>query len=470
VVGLLHAVGLPVLGIPALLILLLSGSGAPLDTGSHGASTTPPATDRDYAMPSLNPDALPASLRALGGTEGQVPTDSLATAAASPGTTTGLVRLTAADRQIPARVLTAYQQAATTLTTEQPDCHLRWQLVAGIGKIESNHGTGRTIASDGTISPVILGPRLDGTGEFARIVDTDHGRLDHDTTYDRAVGPLQFLPSTWTGSGRDGNHDNTKNPNNIDDAALAAGGYLCAHHRDLANPTDLYAAIHAYNPSDAYVRAVLAWATGYTTTPPTTSPAISAAPSAPPTPAPAPTVPNTLPTPQATPFPIINLTPRPTTPAVTPATTPPPAPSTTPNCPTITLTTSSLTATLTTTLDITGRYTTTGTATSQTATIHAEAHDTTGHTLTTADTTIPTTPPASPTLITRLPLDHLTAPGQTATITVTLTTTPTGCPPQTLATVTVTGVTRPGTSAPPTPTPSSPAPSASTSPSLEAPA
>ena len=373
----------------------------------------------------------------------------------------------AADRQIPTRVLAAYQQAATTLTTEQPDCHLRWQLLAAIGKIESNHATGRTISPDGTISPTILGPRLDGTGEFARIVDTDRGKLDQDTIYDRAVGPLQFIPTTWTGAGRDGNHDGAKNPNNIDDAALAAGGYLCAHGRDLTDPTDLYAAIRAYNPSDTYTRAVLAWTTGYTTTPPTTGPAISPATSTPPTPLPPPgPAATSTPTPPATPFPIINLTPRTTT----PATTPPPPPATTPTCPTITLTTSSLTATITTTsLDITGRYTTNAASTGTTAVIHAEARDTTDHTLTTTDTNIAATPPAGPTLIARLPLDHLTTPGQTTTITVALTTAPTGCPIDTLATLTISNITRPSTPAPPTATPSSSAPAASASPSPEAP-
>ncbi|ONH21902.1 hypothetical protein BL253_37390 [Pseudofrankia asymbiotica] len=440
--------------------MLLSGADAPLDTDSHRTPATPTTTDRDYPMPTLNPAVLPAGLTALGGAPGQVPTDSLATAAASPGTTGGLVRLTAADRQIPTRVLAAYQQTATTLSTEQPGCHLRWQLLAGIGKVETNHATGRAISTDGTITPAILGPRLDGSGGFARIADTDYGRLDQDTTYDRAVGPMQFLPGTWTSAGRDGNHDNTKNPNNIDDATLATGTYLCAHGRDLANPGDLYAAIRAYNPSDTYVRAVLAWTTGYTNTTP--SPGTQPTPA--PTPAPTPTPPSTHPTAPATPFPIISLTPRNTTPTPTPDR--PTTPAST--CPPITLTTSTLAATTTsTTLDITGRYTTTGSG--LTTVIHAEARDTAGHILTTTDTTIPTTPPAGPALLARVPLDHLAAPGQTTTITVTLTTTPTGCLTQTLITLTITGITRPNTPGTPTPTASNPAPPTSASQRSETP-
>ncbi|OHV34092.1 hypothetical protein BCD49_24345 [Pseudofrankia sp. EUN1h] len=459
--GLLHAVGLPALGIPALLIALLSGADAPLGIGSHSTSTAPPTANSGYILPPLGSGALPVSLTTADGADAtsQVPTDNLATAAASPGITGGLIRLTATERQIPARVLTAYQQAASTLTTEQTGCHLRWQLLAGIGKIETNHATGRTITPEGTITPAIVGPRLDGASGFARIRDTDHGTLDHDTTYDRAVGPMQFLPTTWTSSGRDANHDNTKNPNNIDDATLAAGSYLCAYHRDLSNPTDLYAAIYAYNPSDTYVRAVLAWTTGYTNTTPITTPTPVTTPA--PTPTPIPTAPTT--TTDPTPFPIINLTPR-TTPAATSAE----PTATTSTCAPISLTTTSLTATTgATTLDITGRYTT-ATGAGPTV-IHADARDTTGHTLTTTDTTLPTTPPTSPTLLTRLPLDHLTTPGQTTTITVTLTTTPTGCPTQTLVALTVTGITRPGTPASPTPILSSPAARTPTSPSPETP-
>ncbi|MBL7495116.1 lytic murein transglycosylase [Frankia sp. CN7] len=271
VIGLAHAIGLPLLGIPAIILLLTSGPELSYETGTAARTPTTAPTDGGYPLPSnYTSHTAPASGDDTG--TGQASADTLATAAAAPTGSSGLIRLTAAERQIPARVLTAYQQAATTLETEQPGCHLRWQLLAAIGKIESGHGAGRTLTTDGTITPTILGPRLDGQGDTARILDTDHGRLDQDTTYDRAVGPMQFIPSTWTGAGRDGNHDGRKNPNTIDDATLAAGGYLCAHGRDLTNPRHLYAAIRAYNPSDAYVRAVLAWTNGYTTSTTATSP------------------------------------------------------------------------------------------------------------------------------------------------------------------------------------------------------
>ncbi len=424
---------------------------------SAGGQAVPPATGTSYPMPSLDPDSLPAGYTTPSpgdAGDAQVPTGALATAAAGPGTSTGLVTLTSSDRRIPAPVLAAYQQAATALAGELPGCHLRWQLLAGIGKVESGNATGRQISPNGTVSPTILGPRLTGGG-FARILDTDHGALDGDTTYDRAVGPLQFLPSTWTGAGRDGNNDGHKDPNNIHDAALAAGSYLCAHHRDLTNPAQLAAAIRAYNPSDAYVRAVLAWTTGYTTTTPT--------PITPPTAATGPTEGDAQ-TSGAGPYPVFALTPIGTAPETSSASPTPAA------CNALTITTGSLTATLTTTtLNLTARYTTpTGSDPDGTITLHTLARNPAGEALADTDRPLPLKPSDDlPVLLTQLPLDQLTDPGHTTTITLTLTTTPPGCPTQTLTTLTITNITRPATT--PTTTPAATStPTPTTSPTRSA--
>ena len=159
---------------------------------------------------------------------------------------------------IPPVVLGAYQGAVAQLAVTNPGCLLRWTVLAGIGKVESNHGRdGAGITAAGTILPAILGPVLDGTGGNAAIPDTDRGRLDGDPVWDRAVGPMQFIPGTWMGVAPKGD------PNNIVDATVAAGRYLCSGGRDLADPRQLAAAIHAYNPSDAYVAVVLAWISAY---------------------------------------------------------------------------------------------------------------------------------------------------------------------------------------------------------------
>lgn len=166
-------------------------------------------------------------------------------------------------RGVPDRVLDAYRQAAGRVERELPGCHLPWELLAAIGKIESGHAAGRPMTDDGTVTRPILGPVLDGRDGRALIRDSDDGVFDGDATLDRAVGPMQFIPTTWRTSGRDGSGDGRRDPQNIHDATLAAGGYLCAHGRDVSRPDQLRAAIFSYNPSASYVNAVLTWMTAY---------------------------------------------------------------------------------------------------------------------------------------------------------------------------------------------------------------
>ncbi|MFH9063009.1 lytic murein transglycosylase [Streptomyces coeruleorubidus] len=161
---------------------------------------------------------------------------------------------------LPASVFAAYRRAEDRLAREAPGCRLRWQLLAAIGQVESGQARGGRVASDGTTVAPILGPRLDGVA-FALIRDTDGGAHDGDTAYDRAVGPMQFIPSTWARWGADGNGDGRTDPNNVFDAALAAGRYLCAGGRDLSVPAQLDRAILGYNHSAAYLRTVRAWYT-----------------------------------------------------------------------------------------------------------------------------------------------------------------------------------------------------------------
>lgn len=163
---------------------------------------------------------------------------------------------------IPGVMLQAYQRAADLLAQSQPGCHLHWSLLASIGRIESNHASGgRVFANGDTVRP-ILGPTLNGGG-FAAISDTDTGTFDGDTRWDRAVGAMQFIPSTWRQYASDGNGDRVASPHNVFDAALAAGKYLCSGGLDLANPQQRAVAVFRYNHSDSYVRTVLIWADAY---------------------------------------------------------------------------------------------------------------------------------------------------------------------------------------------------------------
>jgi membrane-bound lytic murein transglycosylase B len=166
---------------------------------------------------------------------------------------------------IPVRALQGYRKAATLINSADPSCHIDWALLAAIGRVESDHGRfgGSQLNSAGVAQPAIIGMRLDGTNGTARILDTDGGRLDGDTVYDRAVGPMQFLPGTWAGVGVDANGDGVKNPENIDDAAAATAVYLCSGHTDLSVPADLRSSILRYNASDSYVQMVTSIANAY---------------------------------------------------------------------------------------------------------------------------------------------------------------------------------------------------------------
>ncbi|MFF3287611.1 lytic transglycosylase domain-containing protein [Streptomyces sp. NPDC003023] len=175
-----------------------------------------------------------------------------------PGTSVDLPELSGSEAGIPASVLAAYKRAEQTIAASDPACRLPWQLLAAIGKVESGQARGGRVDANGTTLSPIRGPVLNGVG-FANISDTDNGAYDGDTVYDRAVGPMQFIPQTWETWGQDANADGRKDPNNIYDAALAAGRYLCAGGRDLGNKADLDRAILGYNHSREYLRTVLSW-------------------------------------------------------------------------------------------------------------------------------------------------------------------------------------------------------------------
>jgi membrane-bound lytic murein transglycosylase B len=192
-------------------------------------------------------------------------------AAAGPGAaapTPTVTVPTAADNDIPAFALRAYRFAESWASGFSPNCKLSWSVLAGIGRIESNHGrflgAAARFSSAGDVTPTILGPVLNGAANVGAIHDTDAGRLDGDTAWDRAVGPMQFIPSTWQSLGRDGNNDGIANPNNLFDAAVSAAGYLCGSAGgSMTDQANLRRAIFSYNHSNDYVRAVISWANFY---------------------------------------------------------------------------------------------------------------------------------------------------------------------------------------------------------------
>ena len=137
---------------------------------------------------------------------------------------------------IPRGVFPAYRRATANLAVVRPNCGLTWPLLAGIGKVESDHASGGRVDVAGTTRGKILGPVLNGRGGNGRITDTDKGRYDGDLTWDRAVGPMQIIPQVWTEFGADGNGDGYRNPNNVYDAVTTVAVYLCSEGDDLKRP------------------------------------------------------------------------------------------------------------------------------------------------------------------------------------------------------------------------------------------
>lgn len=183
------------------------------------------------------------------------------------------VARTAAVTAIPTRVLTAYAGASLRMARARPGCGIGWNTLAGIGAVESVHGSygDASVSANGTVGPPILGVPLDGSEGVMSIPDTDDGMLDGDSEWDRAMGPMQFIPTTWQRYAQDGNGDGQTDPHQIDDAVLTAAAYLCEHGGDLTTDAGWNAAVAAYNQSRPYALDVADRAAAYTETPSATA-------------------------------------------------------------------------------------------------------------------------------------------------------------------------------------------------------
>ncbi|WP_329015196.1 lytic murein transglycosylase [Micromonospora rifamycinica] len=226
-----------------------AGSGAPTG-GATPVPVVPGAT-----VPAPPPGSLPP-----GGTVPTGPTG-------LPGPTVGgrpadalgdWARVTGSKVGISPVAMQAYGYAELVLAQTNRSCQLSWTTLAAIGYVESRHGqaNGATLGTDGRAVPEIIGDPLDGQGGRSLIRDTDGGLFDRDTVYDRAIGPMQFIPTTWEQVGADADNDGRKDPHDLDDTALAAGNYLCQGGRNMTIPGDWWGAILSYNDVRRYAQDV----------------------------------------------------------------------------------------------------------------------------------------------------------------------------------------------------------------------
>lgn len=186
---------------------------------------------------------------------------------AAPAPLTDWATRVAAKTDIPTRALHAYATADLAMQREAPACRISWATLAGIGRVESHHGNinGARLQDNGLPSRPIIGIPLNGSPGVRAIRDTDGGRYDTDPTWDRAVGPMQFIPGTWNRWAKRAAGDGLPaDPQNIDDAALTAARYLCGGGaRDLGTGAGWWAAVMTYNNSVEYGRNVFSGADAY---------------------------------------------------------------------------------------------------------------------------------------------------------------------------------------------------------------
>lgn len=233
----------------ALAVAAITGLGGAMHGQLPSGATTDAATSPVPFEVAPVPDAALEEPASVTDTQGQRDAER-----AKPGVVTA-----SSAKDIPSAALSAYQRAATVINASDSDCRLDWELIAAIARVESDHGRhgGSTLDDNGVAKPAIIGVPLTGRNGTTRIDDTDAGQYDGDQKFDRAVGPLQFIPSTWSMVGVDADGDGQRNPQDIDDASLAAAVYLCSGNDDLSTDAGRRSAVFRYNHSQTYVDVVL---------------------------------------------------------------------------------------------------------------------------------------------------------------------------------------------------------------------
>ncbi len=215
------------------------------------------ATASDDSKASALPDGTTVPNEAIEA-PASVPTPGVIAPAVPEGSADSVVS-GASSNGIPAPAIAAYQRGAQIIDAADKSCNIPWELIAGIGRVESDHGRygGNTLTESGVSKPGIYGIALNGKNGTQAINDTDGGQLDNDTVFDRAVGPMQFIPSTWQVVKVDADGDSKRNPQDMDDAALATAVYLCSGKDNLSQRKGQEAAVFRYNHSQDYVNLVL---------------------------------------------------------------------------------------------------------------------------------------------------------------------------------------------------------------------
>jgi hypothetical protein len=169
---------------------------------------------------------------------------------------------------VPERALAAYQRAAAVMAPADAECHLSAELLAAVGRVESDHGryAAWRLGPRARMFPTLIGSPVPATSRQAPaspVADTDGGVFDHDAAADHPLGPLQLLPGVWRQVAVDGDGDGNRSPDDLDDAALGLAIALCDGDLDLATPAGQDEALARLNIRPRYLRAVEAFRSAY---------------------------------------------------------------------------------------------------------------------------------------------------------------------------------------------------------------
>jgi membrane-bound lytic murein transglycosylase B len=252
----------PAFGVAAITQLVLAGAVGGAAPPFHGKSPIPPVHAVVTPVAAVSPSVHDLSGPAVIAIE-HAPTAFHVAAPVLSAPTPPIIVNSPGVLGIPEIALAAYRDAEQKMAVEAPGCGVSWNLLAGIGRIESGHAGGGAVDGRGTAVVPIYGPALDGTLPGNEIII--QSGVGNRVTYARAMGPMQFLPGTWARYASDGKGDGTADPQNLFDATLAAARYLCAGGLDLRDPAQVMAAILRYNNSMPYAQNVLGWAAAYAT-------------------------------------------------------------------------------------------------------------------------------------------------------------------------------------------------------------
>lgn len=237
--------------------------------GAVGATPRSPSTTLPLRSAAVTPLAASVNTSSSGRSSGPAvvavprPQTNLRVAAGAPSAPPAAVVYAPGTLGIPSTALAAYRNAEQQMSVAAPECGISWNLLAGIGRIESGHANGGATDARGNVLQPIYGPALDGTlpGNEVIVASNAPGRV----VYARALGPMQFLPGTWSRYAADGDGDGRADPQNVYDATLAAARYLCSGGMNLREQSQVLTAILRYNNSMAYAENVMGWAAAYAT-------------------------------------------------------------------------------------------------------------------------------------------------------------------------------------------------------------